>query len=67
MFKELGQFIDDVGRATGKIIKRGVDNLLNDENKDDDIEGLMGDYRPEVYISVKIHEDDAHGPTINLE
>ena len=58
MFKELGQFIDDVGRATGKIIKRGVDNLLNDENKDDDIEGLMGDYRPEDYISIKIHEDD---------
>ena len=67
MFKELGQFIDDVGRATGKIIKRGVDNLLNDENKDDDIEGLMGDYRPEVYISIKIHEDDDNGPTINLE
>ena len=58
MFKELGQFIDDVGRATGKIIKRGVDNLLNDENKDDDIEGLMGVYRPEDYISIKIHEDD---------
>lgn len=58
MFKELGQFIDDVGRATGTIIKRGVDNLLNDENKDDDIEGLMGFYPPEDYISIKIHEDD---------
>lgn len=30
MFKELGEFIDVVGRATGKIIIRGVVSLLND-------------------------------------
>ena len=35
MFKELGEFIDDVGRATGKIIKRGVDSLLNDSKSND--------------------------------
>ncbi len=35
MFKEIGQFIDDVGRATGKIIKRGVDSLLNDSKSND--------------------------------
>lgn len=35
MFKELGQFIDDVGRATGKIIKRGVGSLLNDSKSND--------------------------------
>ena len=53
MFKELGEFIDDVGRATGQIIKRGVESLLNDENKDDDMEGLMGCLPEDLEIELK--------------
>ena len=53
MFKELGEFIDDVGKATGQIIKRGVESLLNDENKDDDMEGLMGCLPEDLEIELK--------------
>lgn len=38
MFKELGEFIDNVGRATGRMIGQ----ILSDKD-DDGMEGLMGD------------------------
>lgn len=38
MFKELGAFIDHVGRATGRMIGQ----ILSDKD-DDDMEGMMGD------------------------
>jgi hypothetical protein len=38
MFKELGEFIDNVGRATGRMIEE----ILSDKD-DDGMEGLMGD------------------------
>lgn len=38
MFKELGEFIDNVGRATGRMIGQ----ILSDKD-DDDIDGVMGD------------------------
>lgn len=38
MFKELGAFIDHVGRATGRMIGQ----ILSDKD-DDGMEGLMGD------------------------
>ena len=38
MFKELGAFIDNVGRATGRMIEE----ILSDKD-DDDIDGMMGD------------------------
>lgn len=38
MFKELGAFIDNVGRATGRMIGQ----ILSDKD-DDDIDGMMGD------------------------
>lgn len=37
MFKELGEFIDNVGRATGRMIGQ----ILSDKD-DDRIDGLMG-------------------------
>lgn len=56
MFKELGEFIDDVGRATGRIIKRGINSLLPDDKPDDDgIDGIMG-YAPKSEISVKLKD-----------
>lgn len=42
MFKELGEFIDNVGRATGRMIGE----LLSD-NDDDDMEGMMGKILPD--------------------
>ena len=38
MFKELGAFINDVARATGRMIGQ----ILSDKD-DDDIDGMMGD------------------------
>lgn len=38
MFKELGEFIDNVGRATGRMIGQ----ILSDKD-DDDMEGLPND------------------------
>ena len=42
MFKELGEFIDNVGRATGRIIERS----LSDKKEDDGI--LMGCVAPDI-------------------
>ena len=42
MFKELGAFIDHVGRATGRMIGQ----ILSD-NDDDDMEGMMGKILPD--------------------
>lgn len=42
MFKELGAFIDHVGRATGRMIGQ----ILSDKD-DDDMEGMMGEILPE--------------------
>lgn len=65
MFKELGAFIDHVGRATGRMIGQ----ILSDKD-DDDMEGMMGeilsedvqglpdvDYRKDRVI-VKIDDDE---------
>ena len=38
MFKELGEFIDNVGRATGRMIGQ----ILSDKDDKDDNEGMMG-------------------------
>lgn len=38
MFKELGEFIDNVGRATGRMIGQ----ILSDKD-DDDMEGILPD------------------------
>lgn len=42
MFKELGEFIDNVGRATSRMIGQ----ILSDKD-DDDMEGMMGEILPE--------------------
>jgi len=42
MFKELGEFIDNVGRATGRMIGQ----ILSDKD-DDDMEGMMGEILPD--------------------
>lgn len=42
MFKELGAFIDHVGRATGRMIGQ----ILSDKD-DDDMEGMMGEILPD--------------------
>lgn len=42
MFKELGAFIDNVGRATGRMIGQ----ILSDKD-DDDIDGMMGKILPD--------------------
>lgn len=39
MFKELGEFIDNVGRATGRMIGQ----MLSDKDDDDEQDGMMED------------------------
>lgn len=51
MFKELGEFIDNVGRATGRMIGQ----ILSDKD-DDDIDGMMGYPAPDP--------DDDHRITV---
>lgn len=60
MFKELGAFIDNVGRATGRMIGQ----ILSDKD-DDDMEGLPNDLQglPDVddrkdRVIVKIDDDE---------
>lgn len=60
MFKELGAFIDSVGRATGRMIGQ----ILSDKG-DDDMEGLPNDLQglPDVddrkdRVIVKIDDDE---------
>lgn len=65
MFKELGAFIDHVGRATGRMIGQ----ILLDKD-DDDMDGMMGQILPEDVqglpdvdyredrVSVKIDDDE---------
>jgi len=52
MFKELGEFIDNVGRATGRMIGQ----ILSDKD-DDDIDGMMGYPAPDP--------DDDHRITVS--
>ena len=68
MFKELGAFIDNVGRATGRMIGQ----ILSDKDDGGDIDGMMGDIidlpddvqvLPDVEdhkcrVAVKIEDDD---------
>lgn len=68
MFKELGEFIDNVGRATGRMIGQ----ILSDKDDGSDIDGMMGDIidlpddiqgLPEVEdhsikVAVKIDDDE---------
>lgn len=68
MFKELGAFIDNVGRATGRMIGQ----ILSDKDDGGDIDGMMGDIidlpddvqgLPAVEdhkcrVAVKIEDDD---------
>lgn len=52
MFKELGEFIDNMGRATGRMIGQ----ILSDKD-DDDIDGMMGYPAP--------NPDDDHRITVS--
>lgn len=52
MFKELGEFIDNVGRATGRMIEE----ILSDKD-DDGIDGMMGYPAPDP--------DDDHRITVS--
>lgn len=49
MFKELGEFIDNVGRATGRMIGQ----ILSDKD-DDDIDGMMGYPAPDPNDDLRI-------------
>ena len=49
MFKELGEFIDNVGRATGRMIGQ----ILSDKDGDD-IDGMMGDI---IDLPDDVHEE----------
>lgn len=49
MFKELGAFIDHVGRATGRMIGQ----ILSDKD-DDDIDGMMGYPAPDPNDDLRI-------------
>lgn len=64
MFKELGAFIDHVGRATGRMIGE----LLSDKEEDDGM--LMGYPAPdpddEHRISVRNIDDDTDKTIINI-
>lgn len=65
MFKELGAFINDVARATGRMIGE----LLSDkEEEDDDYDGtLMGCPAPDFdkpRIRVKNFTDKPNGPIV---
>ena len=51
MFKELGEFIDNVGRATGRMIGQ----ILSDKD-DDDIDGMMG--YPKTVSNIDIDDTD---------
>ena len=55
MFKELGAFIDNVGRATGRMIGQ----ILSDKD-DDDIDGEMGyiiDLPDDVHGEIDVRKD----------
>ena len=63
MFKELGAFIDDVGRATGRMIGQ----MLSDKDDDDEQDGMMGDIvnlpddvhgLPEPHYDIKVKSND---------
>lgn len=45
MFKELGAFVDEVGRSTGRVIK----GLLSDKDDDGMMEGIIV-HDPEIHI-----------------
>ncbi|MBR5778158.1 MAG: hypothetical protein IKY22_06850 [Bacteroidales bacterium] len=65
MFKELGAFIDHVGRATGRMIGQ----ILSDKEENDD--GiLMGkpapDFDDKPRIRVKNFTDNPDGPIVNV-
>lgn len=52
MFKELGEFIDNVGSATGYFIKK-----IFSEDNDDDVTGLPAHhYNDDARIHIKIKE-----------
>lgn len=55
MFKELGEFIDNVGSATGYFIKK----IFSDDN-DDDVTGLPAYHNDDIetQITIKNIEDD---------
>lgn len=46
MFKELGAFIDEVGRITSQAIKE----MLSDKDNEHEIDGLTGDIDPDINI-----------------
>ena len=63
MFKELGAFIDNVGRATGRMIGQ----ILSDKD-DDDMDGLMGYPAPDPdrRITISNIDDDTDMTIVNI-
>ena len=60
MFKELGEFIDNVGRATGRMIGQ----TLSDKDDDDGI--LMGYPTPDIGRKLEDLGDSVPMTTINI-
>lgn len=60
MFKELGEFIDNVGRATGRMIGQILSDKDDDDIDDDDIDGMMG-------YPLQDHDDDHRITVSNID
>ncbi len=63
MFKELGEFIDNVGKATGRMIGQ----ILSDKEDDGILMGYPApDSDDEPRIRVKNFTDNPDGPIVNV-